>query len=114
LATRRSLSKKVLDRLRDGPLLPISASLGGTKARYVIDKYSSVGAARMAGVIQGLRQGASWCKVRWQSEKAQGPFARKQPDAAQAAKVCVARRLQRAKREAISRKTLIQPNWPVT
>jgi hypothetical protein len=65
-------------------------------------------------VIQGFQQDASWFKVRWRSEKRRGPFGRKQPGAAPAAKLRCVVACNAQSGKAICRKTLIRPNWLVT
>jgi hypothetical protein len=65
-------------------------------------------------VIRGFHQDASWFKARWRSEMRRGPFGRKQRGAAPPAKLRCVVAFNAQSGKAISRKTLIQPNWLVT
>jgi hypothetical protein len=78
----------------------------------LLNKYSS--ARPRWRVIRGCHQDASWFKVRWRSEMRRGPFGRKQPGAAPAAKSRCVAVFNAQSGKAIFRKTLIQPNWLVT
>jgi hypothetical protein len=64
--------------------------------------------------MRGFQQDVLWFKARWRSEKRRGPFGRKQPGAAPAAKLHCAAAFSEQSAKAIFRKTLIQANWPVT
>jgi hypothetical protein len=65
-------------------------------------------------VIRDFHQDASWFKARWPSEMRLGPFGKKQPGAAPAAKSPCVVAFNAQSGKAIFRKTMIQPNWPVT
>src|SRR5882724_7930724 len=105
---KEELFRKVLDRYVDGPLAYFGKALTAPKARDVIEQIF-FGAARMAsdprlpaGCL--MVQGALACGDASVRKETAGRRA--------TSEVALRRRLQSGK--AISRKTLIQPSWPVT
>jgi len=107
---KEQLFRKVLDRYMDGPVAYFGKALAAPKARDVVEEIF-FGTARMADdprIPAGclMVQGALAC----------GDASVRKEVAARraAAEVALRRRLQRAKRKAIFRKTLTQPTWPIT
>ena len=110
---KEQLFRKVLDRYMDGPLAYFGKALAAPKARDVIEQIF-LGAARMAGdprlpagclMVQGALAVRKCGRVRSEgSSRARAPPAK--------LRCVVAFNEQSGK--AIFRKTLIQPNWPVT
>src|SRR5882724_6208231 len=109
LATRSSSLEKFSIAIWTGRS-PILAKLWRHRRRVMWSKkYSSARPGWL--VIPGLQQDASWFKARWRAEMR--PFGRKWlRDGRRPNLHCVAA-FNEQSAEAIFRKTLTQPNWPI-